>query len=680
MSKCKIACTDVSSKVQDQNVDGKYKKLFNNYIHKNNKRSLETIKELYKNNERPQSSENLYYMGILFHNYEENKMEGIENDPYLRAAEFYYDAVKADENSSEITRKSLDNLKCIADDDSIKNAPIAQTYYATLLFEKDNNSADAGEYFRKAAERNNEDAQMWLAICYWQGHCGLKENLGEATKWITKAAKSGNSYAMFLAARIYESKTSNEDNPYEIEVDKQSALYWLVRAIERGESGAAEYLENSNVLCQYRDYIAQKEELHWYITGSKIEGTNVVKEVEKLIDKSILTAEENSKNIIETVEKEANRTNDDLRKFIGDSCQSLGNQIGEMNKTLDIITNQLYDIGGVIKSIKDTENIVLTEMEAKTDDYIIKIEEIVDGITNLQDTQNRFDSIQIEQLDVLKQMYELQKMRDQELTDVLNKIQVTIDENMSKVSNSVKEKYETELRSRFGGDWREKSRMSELCCDRLVAARVLLYYSIEEGLDEYRGVVISATSALEYELKKRFYCGYFKWINESELDDGKKNLIKEEYKYFNMGSMFYILSNAKKDPTERGILSSYLQNCIFNEKANEIQEKNSYDYAGYVFIGEKYERYKETFCGKLGNIKNIYRDRSAHTKTIEKQDALDCCRDMGIGGLENLFDATKKVEEVEGIIKELMNLTKNFEYVSDEDMKAMEADMEKSYR
>lgn len=225
------------------------------------------------------------------------------------------------------------------------------------------------------------------------------------------------------------------------------------------------------------------------------------------------------------------------------------------------------------------------------------------------------------------------------------------------------DRHEKELSVLFGEDWRNEKRLCNMTCDRLVAARVLLYYSAESDLRDYRGVVISATSALEYELYRRFCEGYIAYLDASDLSSERKTAIKEMRfgREFTMGSLMYYLQESERidgvdrlrPADERRILNAYLETYVMSDTAFEIKEKKGYTYFGHVYIGKRGER-DDIFSVKIRQIQKNYRDKAAHKEIIDRVTASECCREIGIGAAESA------VQNIEGVLKDLLTLTKPF--------------------
>jgi TPR repeat protein len=60
----------------------------------------------------------------------------------------------------------------------------------------------AVEWFRKAAEQGNSDAQLDLSACYFKGE-GVHEDSAEAVTWLRKAAEQGHVEAQANLGRCY---------------------------------------------------------------------------------------------------------------------------------------------------------------------------------------------------------------------------------------------------------------------------------------------------------------------------------------------------------------------------------------------------------------------------------------------------------------------------------------------
>ena len=76
----------------------------------------------------------------------------------------------------------------------------------------------AVEWFLKAAEQGDADAQCALGMCYMEGGKGVRKNRNTALKWFRKAAKQGDATAQEMAETIELQKETEQK--YKVQVDK----------------------------------------------------------------------------------------------------------------------------------------------------------------------------------------------------------------------------------------------------------------------------------------------------------------------------------------------------------------------------------------------------------------------------------------------------------------------------
>ena len=88
----------------------------------------------------------------------------------------------------------------------------------------------AVEWYRKAAEQGNVDAQVNLGWCYEQGE-GVEKDPALAVEWYRKAAEQGNAGAQLNLGWCYRKGEGVEKNP-------AVAVEWYRKAAEQGNAGA----------------------------------------------------------------------------------------------------------------------------------------------------------------------------------------------------------------------------------------------------------------------------------------------------------------------------------------------------------------------------------------------------------------------------------------------------------
>ena len=83
----------------------------------------------------------------------------------------------------------------------------------------------AAEYFKKAAEQGNVDAQCNLGICYDKG-IGVEQDSVEAAKWFRKAAEQGIAASQFNLGVCYMTGEGVQESGSE-------GIKWLKKAAKQ---------------------------------------------------------------------------------------------------------------------------------------------------------------------------------------------------------------------------------------------------------------------------------------------------------------------------------------------------------------------------------------------------------------------------------------------------------------
>ena len=187
--------------------------------------------------------------------------------------------------------------------------------------------------------------------------------------------------------------------------------------------------------------------------------------------------------------------------------------------------------------------------------------------------------------------------------------------------------------------WNKLSEESKTC---LISSKLMfdnLNY-MDEILD-YSGVCILVTKALEVELFKRFYKNFFEYLDKkyhrkyNNYPTGLlyKNRGRLNEDKFNLGTMAYIFclkehDNYYKAKNNEEKLIEYCASDLFNE--NETKEIK-------ILI--------KKFGNEIENIREKYRNPSAHRNNISKDDAKDCLNIVLCGDdrlLKEMLDSFKK--------------------------------------
>ncbi|KGE42964.1 hypothetical protein SEEB0220_25625, partial [Salmonella enterica subsp. enterica serovar Bareilly str. CFSAN000220] len=107
--------------------------------------------------------------------------------------------------------------------------------YDSGFVEVDDKEARSLQWFRKAAELGQADAQNILGYFYLNGKRGIKRDLQKGVQWYELAAAQGNADALINLGEIYYSGT-------QVPLDYARAFEFFERAAKMGKSRALNYL------------------------------------------------------------------------------------------------------------------------------------------------------------------------------------------------------------------------------------------------------------------------------------------------------------------------------------------------------------------------------------------------------------------------------------------------------
>ena len=91
--------------------------------------------------------------------------------------------------------------------------------------------AEAGRWFRRAAEQGHADAEERVAYGYQNGYYGFQEDYGEAVRWYWRAIEQGNANAMNNFGWMHQHGLGFQQ-------DYAEAVRWYRRAAEQGNASA----------------------------------------------------------------------------------------------------------------------------------------------------------------------------------------------------------------------------------------------------------------------------------------------------------------------------------------------------------------------------------------------------------------------------------------------------------
>ena len=109
----------------------------------------------------------------------------------------------------------------------------------------------SAEWFAKAAERGDAEAQCNLGLIYYEGK-GIPQDYEKSFEWFTKAAEQGYAEAQYNLAVMY-------GNGEGIPRDYKKSAEWFRKADEQGSSEKNERLSKLSKLMEYRARTAQEK-------------------------------------------------------------------------------------------------------------------------------------------------------------------------------------------------------------------------------------------------------------------------------------------------------------------------------------------------------------------------------------------------------------------------------------
>lgn len=301
------------------------------------------------------------------------------------------------------------------------------------------------------------------------------------------------------------------------------------------------------------------------------------------------------------------------------------------------------------KKPQDIQLEYLRRIDERTSSIDEKVDEIAKGIQELAlDIMKRKEEFATNSSGTVALTEEqLESMR----ASFVNETAETVIKAVYKESASV-DYEEALLKGMFGPHW---AKLDEYTKKALVSAKVFfkncsgLMYS---GLD-HSGIIVSASSALENELKRRIFKGFQVFLNEKygaplcgkwpEIMTHKNNsgrLIPSNA--FTLGSLKHILNLSGQSKSD---LQEYLCS-ILSDKYKHL------GISAFTDGGKDCESFK-TRCE---NVRITYRNAAAHTEPVNRAQAEACCNDI-IGPSE----ASEKIGQVQGLLYDLVQMTDKFQ-------------------
>jgi len=523
-----------------------------------------------------------------------------------------------------------------------KGVLISQSLLGRYLALKDSSSVEAGMWLKEAANKDDPESEHFLSTCYLSGLCGLKEDKVQAKYYAQRAVDHGNLEAAFNLGCFYADGIGCEKN-----IGK--AEEYLKMAKDKGHPNAQKELDDL--------YSEEK-------TQSKPD-TNLeslmalkreIKEMRKELQDLKQNSSENTARII--------ASNDSNRDKI------IANTNEQSELTRITVISESKKVRKLVKAIpKKIKKLIFSKLDEVTraNAEFIKCfeqmhEQLEKGLSDIQWTVNE-TKYNIETLSSKMQDF-FDKMEEECKTQAA-----------SPECSSLRDACINELSSLFGNYW-TNGQLLESTKESLIAARVLLACAEHEKLDDCRGIVISATSALERELKARFYTGLIDYLNENEnySESDLPNILKPKNGQcdFTLGDVKYILwlGHFKKDEAypndpskhiydytanHQEIVREYLKNCIISPDI----VSGAYKYERQVYT-DKNPEYVFTYRGScytqtVSEIVQEYRNPAAHSSDIDKEKEKKCCKTV-------IGTSRGNPKKAESCLLDLLKLTERFKH------------------
>lgn len=484
------------------------------------------------------------------------------------------------------------------------------TLYRALGLSNQSLLKKSWQWITKAAESGDSISIAQQAYYLFAG-IGTQKDQREAINLFEKAAEQNNLNALAFLGNAYEkglSVTPDEEkaqNYYQRAAaqditnpeNETLSLYWMANAYKRGEF-VLQDLEFAEQCFQQ-----SKEMLYW---GNTLYGSSLAALQPKGM-RMYLTKQQ---------KKEARRFQENYRR-----------------------TEQLKTKIVTLQTINDTQEKVIAEQLQTITAQFQKINTLQGMLTAYQNS-----------LANVRSVWTKTESTIQNSEDFFAAIE-ELSRIMAESHETEYEKAKKALKERFGEYWNRLQPDSQI---GLISARTLYELSIQQNATtfDFSGVCISATSALELELKKIFLTDYVKFVKKESLipdtwpealrywsSNSQKWKAKDR---FTLGDLPYILESTQTRGS--ALLNNYLKSILNSNlrKANDPRKP---------FLTAKGNR--PSFLNRIDNLREKYRNPAGHAGAVDKESAKNCCYQI-MGS----FEAETRLDDTESLLVELLSMLK----------------------
>lgn len=315
-----------------------------------------------------------------------------------------------------------------------------------------------------------------------------------------------------------------------------------------------------------------------------------------------------------------------------------------LSSIYEMMKNMQSQIDRVEKGVIDSKP-QMDRIEKNVTGITPQLDRIEQGVTNLNDFSKQLPKRIADELSSSKD--------EASLEHAAQKIVAYINRSIQSSPDTVRAESEKRLKEQFSSVW---TRLRPETRSNLISARVLwtLSQDISEPQFNFNSIVLSATSALECELKSTFFSGFQRYMAEKYPPDTFQSeeifdvwpekllsLTRKDYlRQFSEGTIASV--NLAKDTT---FTLGTLPNLFSDEKSDITKErmkeylasifKQAYEQdpisAVHVVRRKGHELDADCFIGRCEFIRTTYRNPAAHAAGIIPRDKAEECYNAILG-------------------------------------------------
>lgn len=311
---------------------------------------------------------------------------------------------------------------------------------------------------------------------------------------------------------------------------------------------------------------------------------------------------------------------DDDLEYSSEDDQSIKSILIEIRDDVKNVNDKVEDMDETVHDIKETTddiNETVQDIDYKMDQFLLKFDEYHKEYT--KDKEKLFEkvdqNISEEELDKIMKKF----------TDKCSKeIQSCVDKSIAKKDYNMEEARLMKVLT--DENWKKLSRKSQTW----LTTSVITYKGIKklENIVDYSGVCLLVTKAFEVELYKRFFKGFSDYL----FDEYKKDYSK--YHTSLIGNYFHGTKYRLKKPRECDLGTITYIFCYHKDKKikdekihqNNLDKLVEYSKPKYFndLSEDEVKKIFETYGEYVDTIRKEYRNRAAHDKELDIDDARSC--------------------------------------------------------